>query len=108
MPHALRPGPRCPLARVLCRFLVRQGNVRVCAQVCACVYASLRRAEGGVGTAPHQGRAVTTGGEPWEFGLTGVESVPVPLQDWRNGRAGREESKQVMVFLGPSPHLSRC
>lgn len=66
------------------------------------------RAEVGVGTVPHQGRAVITGGEPWEVGLTGVVSVPGPLQDWRNRRAGREESKQVMVSLGPSPHLSRC
>lgn len=53
---------------------------------------------------PRQGRAVTVDGEPWALGLTDVVSVPLSLQDWSNRRAERDESKQVMVSLGPSPH----
>lgn len=48
------------------------------------------------------------GREPWALGLTDVVSVPFPRHDWSDRRAGRDESKQVMVSLGPSPHLSRC
>lgn len=68
---------------------------------------SLCRAEGGVGTVPCQGRVVTMGRETWALGLTDVVSAPLSLQDWSNRRAERDESKQVMVSQGLSPHLSR-
>lgn len=90
-PPPWRPESDAPCPEGWTLMPIGEGPLQVscavgqCACVCAgmhvCVCASLCRAEGGVGTVPRQGRAITMGGEPWALGLTDVVSVPLSLQD---------------------------